>query len=160
MKRKDQREWLVKMTYEALIRQEKEWDIDQLLRAHDLPVTNAYLHDSIQSLFSHWDKLEGLVQKHLTNWKLERLPLIDRAILMVAANEMAFTRLAPPSVTINESVEIAKRYSDESSFKFVNGVLASVFDDLHSARGEEEKTEDFARSDSASLSKDDGKPSP
>ncbi len=134
MKRKDQREWLVKMTYEALVRREKSQDIEALLAAHELPVGNPYLIDSMTSLFHHWDELEKLVQKHLNNWKLERLPLIDRAILMVAANEMAYTKLAPPSVTINECVEIAKSYSDASSFRFVNGVLASVFQDLQTAK--------------------------
>jgi transcription antitermination protein NusB len=66
--------------------------------------------------------LDELIVKHAENWRLERLALIDRAILRLAMHELRTTD-TPPKVVLNEAVELAKKFSSEQSGSFVNGIL-------------------------------------
>jgi N utilization substance protein B len=66
--------------------------------------------------------LDELIVKHAENWRLERLALIDRAILRLAMYEMRTTD-TPQKVVLNEAVELAKKFSSEESGAFVNGIL-------------------------------------
>jgi 6,7-dimethyl-8-ribityllumazine synthase len=66
--------------------------------------------------------LDELISKHAANWRLERLSVIDRAILRLALHELRATD-TPPKVVINEAVELAKKYSSEEAGGFVNGIL-------------------------------------
>jgi len=66
--------------------------------------------------------LGGLIVKHAENWRLERLAIIDRAILRLAMYELRATD-TPPKVVLNEAVDLAKKFSSEESGSFVNGIL-------------------------------------
>jgi N utilization substance protein B len=66
--------------------------------------------------------LDELIVKHSENWRLERLALIDRAILRLAMYELRATA-TPPKVVLNEAVDLAKKFSSEDSGAFVNGIL-------------------------------------
>jgi transcription antitermination protein NusB len=66
--------------------------------------------------------LDELIVKHAVNWRLERLALIDRAILRLAMHELRTTH-TPPKVVLNEAVELAEKFSSEESGAFVNGIL-------------------------------------
>ena len=66
--------------------------------------------------------LDELIVKHAQNWKLERMAILDRAILRLAMHELR-TGDTPPKVVINEAVELAKKFSSEESGAFVNGIL-------------------------------------
>ena len=66
--------------------------------------------------------LDELIVKHAENWKLERMAILDRAILRLAMHELR-TSDTPPKVVINEAVELAKKFSSEGSGAFVNGIL-------------------------------------
>ena len=74
--------------------------------------------------------MDAAIRRHLTGWKIERLQLVDRAILRVGAYELMFQRDVPASVAINEAVEIAKEYSGEDAFRFVNGVLDGLWQEI------------------------------
>jgi transcription antitermination protein NusB len=67
-------------------------------------------------------ELDELIVKHAENWKLERMAILDRAILRLAMHELR-TSDTPPKVVINEAVELAKKFSSEESGAFVNGIL-------------------------------------
>lgn len=71
--------------------------------------------------------VDEAIRRHLTGWSFERLQLVDRAILRVATYELLFQKEVPASVAINEAVEIAKEYSSDEAFRFVNGVLDGVW---------------------------------
>jgi N utilization substance protein B len=73
------------------------------------------------------DELDGFIQDAAVNWQISRMPVIDRAILRMGAFELVYMHDVPPRVTINEAVEMAKKYSTEKSGAFVNGVLDKVF---------------------------------
>lgn len=129
MRRAEAREWLVRLAYERLANP-SEKSGPELLQAHDLPGDDDYLLLSLQSLLEHEEEINQWIERHLTNWSLHRLQLVDRAILQVAVNELVFTQEAPQAVTINESVELAKTYSDPQAYRFVNGVLSGVVKEL------------------------------
>jgi len=74
-------------------------------------------------------EIEQALSNVLVGWQLSRLPRIDRDILRISVAEMLYLEV-PEKVAINESVELAKRYSDEDGFRFINGVLRRLSDRL------------------------------
>jgi N utilization substance protein B len=75
---------------------------------------------------THAGRLDGLIAEAATNWRFERIAAVDRNLLRVAAYELDMERDTPPSVVIDEAVEIAKRFGEAGSPSFVNGVLDAV----------------------------------
>jgi len=76
------------------------------------------------------EELDALIKGRVANWEFNRLAVIDKIILRMSICELLYFEDIPPKVSINEAIEIARRYSTEKSDKFVNGVLDSVLDDL------------------------------
>jgi transcription antitermination factor NusB len=72
-------------------------------------------------------ELDEVIQQVAVNWQVSRMPVIDRAILRMGVYELLYMHDVPPKVTINEAVELAKKYSTEKSGAFVNGVLDKIF---------------------------------
>ena len=70
---------------------------------------------------------ESLVKKHVKNWEIERMAVIDRNILRMSCYELMFLQDIPPKVSINEAIELAKRYGDVDSPRFVNGILDKIY---------------------------------
>ena len=70
--------------------------------------------------------VDDLISKYTTNWQLKRMAVIDRNILRFATYELLFAEEIPPKVSINEAIDIAKKYGDKDSGKFVNGVLDKI----------------------------------
>jgi N utilization substance protein B len=76
------------------------------------------------------EELDALIKGRVANWEFNRLSVIDKLVLRMSICELLYYEDIPPKVSINEAIEIARRYSTEKSDKFVNGVLDSVLDDL------------------------------
>ena len=72
------------------------------------------------------EKIDKIISEHATNWTLKRMAVVDRNILRLAAYELLFRSDIPPKVSINEAVDIAKKYGDANSGKFVNGILDRI----------------------------------
>ena len=72
------------------------------------------------------DEADELVSRHTKNWDLERIALVDRLLLRLAICEMLRFEDIPPKVSINEAIEVAKRYSTDNSGKFINGILETM----------------------------------
>ena len=72
------------------------------------------------------EEIDKLISKYTTNWQLKRMAVIDRNILRFATYELLFMEETPPKVAINEAIDIAKKYGDKNSGKFVNGVLDKI----------------------------------
>ena len=75
---------------------------------------------------AHRSDIDALIQTWSTNWSLDRIALVERNILRMALYELLYMTEIPPKVTINEAVEIAKRYGAEEASAFVNGVLDRI----------------------------------
>jgi len=72
------------------------------------------------------DEIDACIQECSTNWSLERIGLVERNILRFAIYELCFLPDIPPNVTINEAVEVAKKYGTEEAPAFINGILDRV----------------------------------
>jgi N utilization substance protein B len=80
----------------------------------------------IRGAIENRDESDGLIRKYCKNWDLPRIAAVDRNILRLAIYEMLHRDDIPPVVSINEAVDIAKRFSTQDSGRFVNGILDSV----------------------------------
>jgi N utilization substance protein B len=70
--------------------------------------------------------IDKIITTHTTNWQLKRMAVIDRNVIRSAVYELLFMEDIPPKVAINEAIDIAKKYGDKDSGKFVNGVLDKI----------------------------------
>jgi transcription antitermination factor NusB len=80
----------------------------------------------VYGIESRCKELDGIIAKHAINWKIDRMATIDRNILRIATYELLYMPEVPPKVAINEAIEIAKKYGDKDSGKFVNGILDNI----------------------------------
>jgi transcription antitermination protein NusB len=78
----------------------------------------------------HRDAARELIEKHAENWHLSRIAVIDRLLLQMAITEILTFEDIPPKVSINEAIDIAKRYSTVRSGQFINGILDAVLESL------------------------------
>ena len=80
----------------------------------------------IKGVLENMESIDSIVPNYLKNWKYERILSIDRNILRMGVYELLFRPDIPYKVTINEAIELAKRFGDEKSGSFVNGVLDNI----------------------------------
>lgn len=83
----------------------------------------------LQKVVTNHKKIKATIEKYAPEWPWEKIAPVDRAILEVSVAELLFDKDIPALVAINEGIELAKEYGTESSSKFVNGVLSSLYDD-------------------------------
>jgi len=92
---------------------------------------NEFLERLVFGTREHLEEIDELIKKHLEKWSFHRLANVDRNILRIAVFELKYMDDIPGNVTINEAVEIAKRFGDENSGRFVNGVLSKIKEALN-----------------------------
>ncbi|MBM3223579.1 MAG: transcription antitermination factor NusB [Candidatus Tectomicrobia bacterium] len=80
----------------------------------------------VTGVMEHRDEIDVFIQDCSTNWALERIGLVERNILRFAIYELCFLPDIPPNVTINEAVEVAKKYGTEDAPAFINGILDRI----------------------------------
>jgi transcription antitermination protein NusB len=90
------------------------------------PSVQAFAAELIEGVTGHLDEIDALLGRFSTNWKVSRMALVDRNILRVACFELLHLKGVPPKVTLNEAVEIAKRYGSTDSSAFINGILDRI----------------------------------
>jgi N utilization substance protein B len=137
-KRTKSRECALKILYAVDIRKEDPKEcIETFWQNHD-PVEDAirsFADLLVTGVCKNIEMIDGLLSKYTTNWQLKRMAVIDRNILRFATYELLFLEDVPPKVSMNEAIDIAKKYGDKDSGKFVNGVL----DKVNSAEGKKTK---------------------
>ena len=94
------------------------------------PSETKYIVDSLDTIIDNISIIDEYIEKNLTGWSINRIAKIDLSVLRIAIYEILFRKDIPAEVTINEAIEIVKKYSKEDSSKFVNGVLGSVLRSL------------------------------
>jgi N utilization substance protein B len=80
----------------------------------------------VEGVAEHAARIDGLIDAHATNWSIDRLPDVDRAILRMAVFELLWVQDVPDVVVIDEAVELAKTLSTDDSPAYVNGVLGAI----------------------------------
>ncbi|MBI2641986.1 MAG: transcription antitermination factor NusB [Candidatus Wildermuthbacteria bacterium] len=80
----------------------------------------------------HMEQLDKIIEKAAPEWPIDQITLVDRNVLRLGLNELLYSNKSevPPKVAINEAIELGKNYSGESSGRFVNGVLGTVYREL------------------------------
>jgi N utilization substance protein B len=97
----------------------------------DLPAPpSPYVVTLVRGVDEHRDEVDEMLRKYSEHWALERMPLVDRAILRIGCYELGWERELPTGVVISEAVELAKQYSTKDSGRFVNGMLGRIAEDL------------------------------
>lgn len=90
--------------------------------------------DYVKNVFfgseAHIAEIDAVTEKHFKGWRSDRVSPVSRAIIRLATYEMLFLEDVPARVSINEAIELAKKYDDEKSYSFVNGVLNAVAEEL------------------------------
>ena len=85
-----------------------------------------FSEELVRGTREHLAEIDEIVARATANWQLNRMAVIDRSILRFATYELLFLADIPPKVTLNEAVNLAKKFSQEESGKFVNGVLDKI----------------------------------
>jgi len=108
-------------------------DLDEILgrniKNFEEDCDKEFILDIIKGVSDHVNKIDDIISKAAPEWPVEQIAYIDKAILRISIYELMFKKDVPPKVVINEAVELAKAYGSESSSKFVNGVLGTLFRD-------------------------------
>lgn len=86
----------------------------------------AFARRVVEGVATRGDEIDALIEKASKNWRLARMPIVDRSILRLATGEMLLLADVPASVSINEAVELAKSYGEKESRAFVNGILDRI----------------------------------
>lgn len=86
-----------------------------------------FIINNVSGIIENVDKIDKIIADAAPEWPIDQIGVIDKTILRAAVYELVFDKEIPPKVVINESVELAKSYGSESSSKFINGVLGTLF---------------------------------
>ncbi len=89
-------------------------------------VTQEFATSLIEGVLTNREALDTEISQHALNWKLSRMAVIDRNILRLGVYELSHCKETPHKVVINEAIELAKKYGDHNSGRFVNGILDSI----------------------------------
>ena len=90
------------------------------------PEIRQYTEQLVEGTLDKLTAIDPTIERYAENWEMDRMALVDRNILRLAAYEMLFVDDIPLKVAINEAVELAKRYGEADSSKFVNGILDRI----------------------------------
>jgi len=129
MRRRKAREHALQILYQLDIKREKpsasvlknfwtEYNPDEEVKL--------FAEEIVKGTFKHLAKINQLIHRCAKNWSLDRMAVVDRNVLRMAVYEILYRLDIPTSVTINEAIEIAKKYGTDESGSFVNGILDSI----------------------------------
>jgi N utilization substance protein B len=93
------------------------------------PEPDPFAEKLVRGVQERRQEIDELIERHAHNWRLERMPVVDRNVMRLAIFEMMGLRTAP-AIAINEALELARKFSGEESVPFINGVLDAVRQEL------------------------------
>ena len=131
--RRKSRELAMQMCFQQDLGKQKPEQVEQLFwdsRDDVDDETRGFAEDLYRVANSRQDEVDQLIEQHAQNWRMERMPVVDRNLLRVAVAEMLGYPKTPGPIIINESLEIARRYAAPESIHFLNGVLDAIAREL------------------------------
>ena len=120
----------VELTQTAINRVAMAMELPEFLQLTNQKEVKAYTLETLTLVNAHREEIDAILQQAIVNWQLNRIARIDRDILRIAVAEMRYLGLQE-RIAINEAVELAKCYSGEDGYRFVNGVLRRVTEQFH-----------------------------
>lgn len=135
-KRSKAREYALQILYQVdVTRTDAQTIMQDFWEAHPAPQdVRGFATQVVEGTVGHLEQINHLIAQHANNWDITRMAIVDRNILRMGAYELLYMEDVPPKVCLNEAVELAKRFGDEESSKFVNGIL----DTIHKMHGRAE----------------------
>ena len=134
MKRQKSREKAMEVLFSMeLSKNSYEETLENFIEDYEMDLNTIdidYIKNIIKVVTDNLEVIDEKIVGSLVNWKLDRISKVNLTILRLAVAEMMFVEDVPGSVAINEAVELTKKYSDEKSSSFVNGVLDKVLKSL------------------------------
>jgi N utilization substance protein B len=127
--RRKSRELAMQMLFQGDLGKQKPEEVESLFWASRDDVddeTRGFADDLHRLATRREDEVDAFIQKHAQNWRIERMPVVDRNLLRTAVAEMLGFPKTPAAVIINETLEIARRYAAPESLQFLNGVLDAI----------------------------------
>ena len=122
----------LQMVYDEL-RKDGVPGVDEIRPTEPGEADRAYISRILDGVLSHVTELDEKISAASVNWSLERIAKVDLTILRLATYEILYEDDVPGSAAINEAVELANRYSEPSSGRFINGVLGTILRDKEAA---------------------------
>lgn len=127
MTRSEIREQAFILVFEKIFNPEQTVDeMKEISQECELFELDSFAEKLINAVIDNTEKIDETISSCLRGWKIGRLPKVDLAILRLAVAEIMYFDDIPDKVSVNEAVELAKKYSEEKSPSFINGVLGSV----------------------------------
>jgi transcription antitermination protein NusB len=127
--RREARERALSLLYEA---EAKSSTVADVLAELPLPADD-FTVDLVNGVERDQARIDELIERFSIDWSIDRMPVVDRTVLRLAIYELLDRADIPTAAVLSEAVELAKQYSTEDSGRFVNGVLASVADEVRPA---------------------------
>jgi len=127
IKRTEEREFAFRMLYASEFNQDSFDDQVNRLDAASQEKATRYVRNIIKYYHSSKKEFDEIIGEKLENWDLHRVAIVDKVILRLAIAEIFHFEEIPPEVSINEAIELAKKYSTAGSGKFVNGLLDAIY---------------------------------
>lgn len=126
MKRTVEREQAFCLVFEKAFRDEASKDILELAKEiRDFEITD-YIESTFEGVCERLEEIDSIISPCLENWTIKRISKTTLSLLRLAVYEMKYNDQVPESVTINETVELAKKYADEKDAAYINGVLGTI----------------------------------
>ncbi len=128
MKRKETREEAVKIAYSMDVNKNfSVFNLTEYIDHFQLEEMDVdYLDKTIIDMITNMEEIDKYIIDNSKDWKISRIAKVDLAVLRIALAEILYNETIPESVSINEAVEISKKFSNEDSHKFINGILGTV----------------------------------
>ena len=127
MTRREAREAVFSLLFETEFRSDEETAAIFATSCEDRElIPDEYIKNTYYGIQEHKSELDEKIAAHARGWKTERLTRVSRSILRLAVYEMLYCKEIPASVSLNEAIELAKKFEDEKARPFINGVLNSI----------------------------------
>ncbi len=125
--RSEKREAAIKIIYKIIIYEEAKvsYDLEEVIK-EDSEIQSDFVNQLVKGVLDNRKELETLANKYLKNWTLKRLNKVDEAIFLLAVYELKYID-TPSIVTINEWLDLSKKYSDEKVTDMLNAVLDNIY---------------------------------
>lgn len=134
MNRVKSREYLLQLAYQMEITSETALEtFNSFMENEDISKDDldlAYIKSGLLGIEENKEKLDSLIESQLVKWKLNRISKVNLSILRISTYEILFAEDVPGKVSINEAIELCKKYSDNKSVTFINGVLDKVYKNM------------------------------
>lgn len=128
MGRRASREIAMKLLYQLEIQKEdKDEQVKEVLDENAMADNDRkYVMDVVDGVTGHLAEIDKIIEQYAKGWKINRISKVDLSILRLSIYEISFMDDIPFNVSVNEAVELAKKYSGEDSGSFINGILGKV----------------------------------